>query len=53
MTNMVEYVNNVTVCLDGTLPGYHLDQGFGSGSKSWLIHLEVRLLLATLNSGHH
>ncbi|XP_057846403.2 pectin acetylesterase 8 isoform X2 [Cryptomeria japonica] len=27
-------------CLDGTLPGYHLDQGFGSGSNSWLIHLE-------------
>ncbi|KAK2456840.1 pectin acetylesterase [Trifolium repens] len=28
------------VCLDGTLPGYHLDRGFGSGSTSWLIHLE-------------
>lgn len=28
------------VCLDGTLPGYHLDRGFGSGSNSWLIHLE-------------
>ncbi|CAG7866209.1 unnamed protein product [Brassica rapa] len=28
------------VCLDGTLPGYHLDHGFGSGANSWLIHLE-------------
>lgn len=28
------------VCLDGTLPGYHLDRGFGSGSNSWLVHLE-------------
>ncbi|CAF2113547.1 unnamed protein product [Brassica napus] len=28
------------VCLDGTLPGYHLDRGFGSSANSWLIHLE-------------
>ncbi|XP_028185365.1 pectin acetylesterase 6-like isoform X2 [Glycine soja] len=28
------------VCLDGTVPGYHLDRGFGSGADSWLIHLE-------------
>ncbi|MED6185998.1 Pectin acetylesterase 12 [Stylosanthes scabra] len=28
------------VCLDGTLPGYHLDRGFGSGVNSWLVHLE-------------
>ncbi|XP_058754135.1 pectin acetylesterase 2-like [Vicia villosa] len=28
------------VCLDGTLPGYHLDRGFDSGANSWLIHLE-------------
>ncbi|KAF3436624.1 hypothetical protein FNV43_RR23716 [Rhamnella rubrinervis] len=28
------------VCLDGTLPGYHLHPGFGSGAKSWLIHVE-------------
>lgn len=28
------------VCLDGTLPGYHLDRGFGSGSNNWLIQLE-------------
>ncbi|XP_042476333.1 pectin acetylesterase 12-like [Macadamia integrifolia] len=28
------------VCLDGTLPGYHLHHGFGSGANSWLIQLE-------------
>ncbi|KAG7566536.1 Pectinacetylesterase/NOTUM [Arabidopsis suecica] len=28
------------VCLDGTLPGYHLDRGFGSGANSWPIQLE-------------
>ncbi|KAF8086283.1 hypothetical protein N665_0630s0033 [Sinapis alba] len=27
-------------CLDGSLPGYHFHKGSGSGSKSWLIHLE-------------
>ncbi|XP_068659800.1 pectin acetylesterase 12-like isoform X2 [Aristolochia californica] len=28
------------VCLDGTLPGYHIHRGYGSGSNSWVIHLE-------------
>ncbi|CAH2070575.1 unnamed protein product, partial [Thlaspi arvense] len=28
------------VCLDGTLPGYHLHCGHGSGANSWLIQLE-------------
>lgn len=28
------------VCLDGTVPGYHLDRGFGSGANSWLVNLE-------------
>ncbi|KAK4795104.1 hypothetical protein SAY86_013098 [Trapa natans] len=28
------------VCLDGTLPGYHLHRGQGSGENSWLIQLE-------------
>uniref|UniRef100_A0A1J3JVP0 Pectin acetylesterase n=1 Tax=Noccaea caerulescens TaxID=107243 RepID=A0A1J3JVP0_NOCCA len=27
-------------CLDGSLPGYHFDKGSGSGSKSWILHLE-------------
>lgn len=29
------------VCLDGTLPGYHIHRGSGSGANSWLIQLEV------------
>ncbi|ONK67761.1 uncharacterized protein A4U43_C05F3500 [Asparagus officinalis] len=28
------------VCLDGSRPGYHLQRGFGSGSDSWVLHLE-------------
>ncbi|KAL0422149.1 UNVERIFIED_CONTAM: Pectin acetylesterase 12 [Sesamum latifolium] len=28
------------VCLDGTLPGYHLHRGFGNGANSWLVQLE-------------
>ncbi|XP_050236884.1 pectin acetylesterase 6 isoform X2 [Mercurialis annua] len=28
------------VCLDGTLPGYHLHRGSGSGLNSWVIQLE-------------
>ena len=30
----------MAVCLDGTLPGYHLHGGYGSGANSWLIQLE-------------
>ncbi|KAJ8475692.1 hypothetical protein OPV22_019419 [Ensete ventricosum] len=28
------------VCLDGTVPGYHLHPGFGSGANSWVVNLE-------------
>ncbi|CAL9185805.1 unnamed protein product, partial [Musa hybrid cultivar] len=28
------------VCLDGTVPGYHLHRGFGSGADNWLVDLE-------------
>ncbi|GER40101.1 pectinacetylesterase family protein [Striga asiatica] len=28
------------VCLDGTLPGYHLHRGFGSGANNWIVNLE-------------
>ncbi|KAJ6323388.1 hypothetical protein OIU76_010823 [Salix suchowensis] len=28
------------VCLDGSLPGYHIHRGYGSGANSWLIQLE-------------
>ncbi|KAF7825675.1 pectin acetylesterase 5-like isoform X1 [Senna tora] len=27
-------------CLDGSLPGYHFQKGFGSGLNSWLLHIE-------------
>ncbi|KAL5549966.1 hypothetical protein UlMin_000142 [Ulmus minor] len=27
-------------CLDGSLPGYHFEKGFGSGSENWLLHIE-------------
>ncbi|XP_031252579.1 pectin acetylesterase 5-like, partial [Pistacia vera] len=30
----------LAVCLDGSLPGYHFQKGFGSGSNNWLLHLE-------------
>ncbi|KAL6853312.1 hypothetical protein ACP4OV_019341 [Aristida adscensionis] len=28
------------VCLDGSLPAYHLQRGSGSGSHNWVIHLQ-------------
>ncbi|XP_065853439.1 pectin acetylesterase 5-like [Euphorbia lathyris] len=27
-------------CLDGSLPAYHFQKGFGSGSTNWLLHIE-------------
>ncbi|KAF5462319.1 hypothetical protein F2P56_018338 [Juglans regia] len=32
--------SKAAVCLDGSLPGYHLHRGYGSGENSWLIQLE-------------
>lgn len=29
------------VCLDGSLPAYHLDRGFGAGEDNWLLQFEV------------
>nr|VDD39350.1 unnamed protein product [Brassica oleracea] len=29
-------------CLDGSLPAYHLDRGFGAGSDNWLLQFEQR-----------
>ncbi|KAK7278106.1 hypothetical protein RJT34_23131 [Clitoria ternatea] len=40
LTLIQEAGSKGAVCLDGTLPGYHLDRGFGSGANSWLVHLE-------------
>ena len=41
----IEKLCNFAVCLDGSLPGYHFDKGSGSGSNSWLLHLQVFLFL--------
>eukprot|EP00250_Pteridium_aquilinum_P013197 c21194_g1_i3 orf=203-1432(-) len=38
------------VCLDGSLPGYHLDAGFGSGLNSWIVHLQGGAWCADANS---
>ncbi|GLT89583.1 hypothetical protein SLE2022_075610 [Rubroshorea leprosula] len=27
-------------CLDGSLPAYHFQKGFGSGADNWLLHIE-------------
>ncbi|KAK9069302.1 hypothetical protein SSX86_013418 [Deinandra increscens subsp. villosa] len=27
-------------CLDGSVPAYHFQKGFGSGSRRWVLHLE-------------
>jgi hypothetical protein len=29
------------VCLDGSPPGYHFQRGFGSGTHSWIVYLQV------------
>lgn len=35
----------ISVCLDGSPPAYHFDRGYGTGNSSWLIQLEVNLVL--------
>ncbi|KAL0675741.1 hypothetical protein Bca4012_003722 [Brassica carinata] len=37
---LIRGADSGAVCLDGTLPGYHLHRGHGSGANSWLIQLE-------------
>ncbi|KAK4392241.1 Pectin acetylesterase 5 [Sesamum angolense] len=41
---------NSAFCLDGSLPGYHIRRGFGSGSDSWLLHVEGGGWCSTLSS---
>ncbi|KAI5073612.1 hypothetical protein GOP47_0011625 [Adiantum capillus-veneris] len=38
------------VCLDGSLPGYHHDVGSGSGSNSWIVHLQGGAWCSDANS---
>ncbi|KAJ0094046.1 hypothetical protein Patl1_24703 [Pistacia atlantica] len=40
LTLIKEAAAKEAVCLDGTLPGYHIHRGHGSGADSWLITLE-------------
>ncbi|VVB03560.1 unnamed protein product [Arabis nemorensis] len=40
LTLIQKAASNGAVCLDGTLPGYHLHRGSGSGANRWLILLE-------------
>lgn len=37
-------------CLDGSLPAYHFRRGFGSGSNSWILHIEGGGWCSTLAS---
>ncbi|KAF3544653.1 hypothetical protein DY000_02003684 [Brassica cretica] len=41
---LIRGADSGAVCLDGTLPGYHLHRGHGSGANSWLIQLEAAQL---------
>ncbi|XP_011077468.1 pectin acetylesterase 5 isoform X1 [Sesamum indicum] len=41
---------NSAFCLDGSVPGYHIRRGFGSGSDSWLLHVEGGGWCSTLSS---
>ncbi|KAK9725312.1 hypothetical protein RND81_05G135800 [Saponaria officinalis] len=38
------------VCLDGSLPAYHLHRGYGPGANSWLIQLEGGAWCETVRS---
>ena len=38
------------VCLDGSPPAYHLHRGHGSGINSWLVHVEVSSMIASILS---
>ncbi|XP_024029199.1 pectin acetylesterase 9 [Morus notabilis] len=43
LVNMTLVRNASTVgalCLDGSLPAYHLHRGFGAGAKNWLLQFE-------------
>ncbi|KMZ73098.1 pectin acetylesterase, family CE13 [Zostera marina] len=38
------------VCLDGSPAAYHFTKGFGSGSSSWIVHLEGGSWCSTVSS---
>ncbi|KAL6528701.1 hypothetical protein OROMI_029346 [Orobanche minor] len=41
---------NSAFCLDGSVPGYHLRRGFGSGFDSWILHIEGGGWCSTVSS---
>lgn len=38
----------LAVCLDGSVPGYHFQKGYGSGSDNWVLHIEVLILMCSI-----
>ncbi|CAI9762421.1 unnamed protein product [Fraxinus pennsylvanica] len=39
--NLVQNASSLgAYCLDGSLPAYHLDRGFGAGARNWLLQFE-------------
>ncbi|XP_057421632.1 pectin acetylesterase 8-like [Lotus japonicus] len=40
LTRLDKAVPKGAVCLDGSPPAYHFDEGSGEGANSWLVHLE-------------
>uniref|UniRef100_A0A5B6ZEP8 Pectin acetylesterase n=1 Tax=Davidia involucrata TaxID=16924 RepID=A0A5B6ZEP8_DAVIN len=40
ITYVQDAVAKGAVCLDGSPPAYHLDEGFGAGINNWLVHIE-------------
>ncbi|XP_038993310.1 pectin acetylesterase 9-like [Hibiscus syriacus] len=40
MTLVPDAAARGAVCLDGSLPAYHLHRGFGAGSNNWILQFE-------------
>lgn len=41
-------MGGLAVCLDGSPAAYHFMKGFGSGSSSWIVHLQVHYLFIAI-----
>ncbi|BAT94224.1 hypothetical protein VIGAN_08080700 [Vigna angularis var. angularis] len=52
MTLVTKAKASGALCLDGSLPAYHLDRGFGAGENNWLLQFEnfARAALGNWNS---
>lgn len=40
LTLLSNAVQRGAYCLDGSIPAYHFQKGFGSGSRRWVLHIE-------------